>query len=144
MAVGDLEAAPKFGGEAEPDDQRANRRRQSRARGRPPAFDKVQYRRRSAVERCVSQWKHFRAVAARFDERDYVFNGTSPLPRSSSGFVAPYKSHQRRPSLTQCSNGRWSAGPTPFDRVAPSFTVRTRNRLPSRDGRTFVFHNAGK
>ncbi|WP_373307119.1 IS5 family transposase [Streptomyces longisporoflavus] len=61
---------------AEPDDQRANRRKRGRAGGRPPAFDRAQYRRRSAVERCVSKWKQFRAVASRYDKRDYIFNGT--------------------------------------------------------------------
>ncbi|RSO09606.1 hypothetical protein DMH26_01065 [Streptomyces sp. WAC 05379] len=40
---------------AQPDDQRASRRRKGRAGGRPPAFDKVQYRRRSAVEQCVGK-----------------------------------------------------------------------------------------
>lgn len=61
---------------AQPDDQRANRRRRGRAGGRPPAFDKAQYRRRNAVERCVNKWKQFRAVATRYDKRDYIFNGT--------------------------------------------------------------------
>ncbi|MGI5466289.1 IS5 family transposase [Streptomyces sp. CA-132043] len=61
---------------AEPDDQRDNRRRRGRAGGRPPAFDTAQYRQRNAVERCVSKWKQFRAVATRFDKRDYLFNGT--------------------------------------------------------------------
>ncbi|WP_371239320.1 IS5 family transposase [Streptomyces pimonensis] len=61
---------------AQPDDRRANRRRKGRAGGRPPAFDKTQYRRRSAVERCVSKWKQYRAVASRYDKRDYIFNGT--------------------------------------------------------------------
>ncbi|MEU6357881.1 IS5 family transposase [Streptomyces sp. NPDC047072] len=61
---------------AQPDDQLAKRRRKGRAGGRPPAFDKAQYRRRSAVERCVSKWKQFRAVATRYDKRDYIFNGT--------------------------------------------------------------------
>lgn len=61
---------------AQPDDQRANRRRKGRAGGRPPAFDKAQYRRRNAVERCVSKWKQFLAVATRYDKRDYTCNGT--------------------------------------------------------------------
>ncbi|MBQ0850370.1 IS5 family transposase [Streptomyces sp. BH-SS-21] len=61
---------------AEPNDQQANRRNRGRAGGRPPALDKAQYRRRSAVERCVSKWKQFRAVASRYDKRDYIFNGT--------------------------------------------------------------------
>lgn len=61
---------------AQPDDQRGHRRRRGRCGGRPPAFDKAQYRRRNAVERCISKWKQFRAVASRYDKRDYIFNGT--------------------------------------------------------------------
>ncbi|MFF3272516.1 transposase [Streptomyces chrestomyceticus] len=60
---------------AQPDDQWANRKRRGRAAGRLPAFSKDQYRRRSAVERCVSKWKQFRAVAGRYDKRDYIFTG---------------------------------------------------------------------
>ncbi|MEU8893555.1 IS5/IS1182 family transposase, partial [Streptomyces sp. NPDC048442] len=26
--------------------------------------------------RCISKWKQFRAVASRYDKRDYIFNGT--------------------------------------------------------------------
>lgn len=55
---------------AQPDDQRAHRKRRGRAGGRPPAFDKSQYRRRNAVERCVNKWKQFRAVAIRYDCED--------------------------------------------------------------------------
>jgi transposase len=61
---------------AQPDDQRANRKRRGSAGGRPPAFDKAQDRRRSAAERCVNKWKQYRAVATRYDKRDYIFNGT--------------------------------------------------------------------
>lgn len=61
---------------AQPDDQRAHRRNRGRSGGRPPAFDKTQYRRRNAVERCINKWKQFRAVATRYDKRDYIFNGT--------------------------------------------------------------------
>lgn len=39
---------------AQPDDQRAKRRRKGRVGGCPPTFDRTQSRRRSAVERCVS------------------------------------------------------------------------------------------
>ncbi|MEU7464535.1 MULTISPECIES: transposase [Streptomyces] len=61
---------------AQPEDQRANRRRKGQAGGSPPAFDKTQYCRRSAVERCVGKWMQHRAVASRYDRRDYIFNGT--------------------------------------------------------------------
>lgn len=61
---------------AQPDDQRTHRRAKGCRGGRPPAFDQAQYRRRSAVERCVNKWKQYRAVATRYDKRDYIFNGT--------------------------------------------------------------------
>ncbi|MUN41035.1 transposase [Actinomadura sp. NEAU-AAG5] len=60
----------------QPADQRAQRQRKGSAGGRPPAFDKLQYRRRNTVERCVHKWKQYRAVATRYDKRDYVYNGT--------------------------------------------------------------------
>lgn len=59
---------------AHPDDQRLHRKRRGRTGDRPPAFDKAQYRRRDAVERCVNKGKQFRAVATRYDKRDYIFN----------------------------------------------------------------------
>jgi transposase len=61
---------------AQPEDQRAHRRRRGWAGGRPPGFDRARYRRRSAAERCVNKWKQFRAVATRYDKRDYIFTGT--------------------------------------------------------------------
>jgi transposase len=61
---------------AQPDDQREHRRRRGSSGGRPPAFDAAQYRRRHAVERCISKWKQFRAVASRYDKRDDIFTGT--------------------------------------------------------------------
>jgi transposase len=61
---------------AQPDDQGPTVNAGGELAGRSPAFDKVQYRRRNAVERCVNKWKQFRAVATRYDKRDYIFNGT--------------------------------------------------------------------
>jgi transposase len=61
---------------AEPADQVANRQRKGSAGGRPPAFDKAQYRRRNTVERAVNKLKAFRAVATRYDKRDYMYQAT--------------------------------------------------------------------
>ena len=58
------------------DDQAAARRRKGRAGGRPSAFDPVRYRDRNTVERAVNKLRETRAVATRYDKRDYVYRGT--------------------------------------------------------------------
>ncbi len=60
----------------EPADQRANRRRRGSRGGRPPTFDPEAYKGRNTVERAINKLKSFRAVATRYDKRDYVFRGT--------------------------------------------------------------------
>jgi transposase len=60
----------------EPADQEANRRRRGRAGGRPPAFDALAYKQRNTVERAIGKLRQHRAVATRYDKRDYVWRGT--------------------------------------------------------------------
>ncbi len=60
-------------------DQRANRLRRGRAGGRPPAFDRVAYRRRNIVERCFNRLKQFRAIATRFDKTATSYRGLIDL-----------------------------------------------------------------
>jgi transposase len=58
------------------EDQKKHRRNSGRAGGRPPAFDSGRYKERNTVERCFSKLKQFRAVATRYDKRDYMYQGT--------------------------------------------------------------------
>jgi transposase len=60
----------------EPADQQANRARRGRHGGRPPAFDPQRYKQRNTAERCVNKLKLCRAVATRYDKRQYIFDGT--------------------------------------------------------------------
>lgn len=56
-------------------DQQAGRRRRG-TRGRLPAFDAETYRERNVVERAVNKLRGTRAVATRYDKRDFVYRGT--------------------------------------------------------------------
>jgi transposase len=60
----------------EPADQARNRRRRGSKGGRPPAFDREAYRQRNTVERAFCQLRQHRAVATRYDKRDFVWRGT--------------------------------------------------------------------
>ena len=58
------------------EDQKKNRQARGRSGGRPPAFDPGRYKERNTVERCFSKLKQFRAVATRYDKRDFMYQGT--------------------------------------------------------------------
>jgi transposase len=60
----------------EPADQTANRRRRGPRGGRPPSFDADLYKQRNTVERAINKLRQHRAVATRYDKRDFVYRGT--------------------------------------------------------------------
>lgn len=57
-------------------DEQANRKAKGSKGGRPPAFDPAEYKHRNVVERCFNKLKEHRAVATRYDKRDYIWRGT--------------------------------------------------------------------
>lgn len=58
------------------DDQRTARAKKGSRGGRPPLFDQLHYRDRNSVERAVNKLRGHRAVATRYDKRDYVYRAT--------------------------------------------------------------------
>jgi len=60
----------------EPADQRGNRLRRGHKGGRAPKFDPESYKLRNVVERAINKLKGHRALATRYDKRDYMFRGT--------------------------------------------------------------------
>ena len=61
------------------EDQKKHRRNRGSHGGRPPAFDAGQYKDRNTVERCFGKLKQFRAVATRYDKREFMYQGTIDL-----------------------------------------------------------------
>jgi transposase len=59
-----------------PADQVCHRRQRGSNGGRPPAFDPAACKQRNIVERAFSQLRQHRAVATRYDKRDFVWRGT--------------------------------------------------------------------
>jgi transposase len=60
----------------QPADQIRGRQRRGSKGGRPPAFDPEAYKQRNTVERAFCRLRQHRAVATRYDKRDFVYRGT--------------------------------------------------------------------
>ena len=75
-------------------DQQAGRRRRG-TRGRLPAFDAQVYRERNVVERAVNKLRGTRAVATRYDKRDFVYRGTIDVAAIRIWLRDPAQPHMR-------------------------------------------------
>lgn len=60
----------------EPSNQIAGRLARARAGGRPPKFDAEIYKDRNTIERAINRLRGYRAVATRYDKREFVYRGT--------------------------------------------------------------------
>jgi len=60
----------------EPSTQIAGRLSRGSKGGRPPKFDKVIYKTRNTVERAINRLRGYRAVATRYDKREFAYRGT--------------------------------------------------------------------
>jgi transposase len=60
----------------QPSDQLGHRQRRGSRGGRPPAFDKDIYKTRNVVERTINKLRETRAVATRYDKREYIYLAT--------------------------------------------------------------------
>ena len=58
------------------EDQKKHRCARGRACGRPPASGPGHYKERNTAGRCFSKLKQFRAVATRYDKRDFMYQAT--------------------------------------------------------------------
>ena len=58
------------------EDQKKHRRARGRTGGRSPAFDPGRYKERNTVELCFGKLTQFRAVATRYDKRDFMYQAT--------------------------------------------------------------------
>lgn len=57
-------------------DQIRHRAQRGSRGGRPPVFDPERYKQRNTAERCINKLKGFRAVATRYDKRDFMYQAT--------------------------------------------------------------------
>jgi transposase len=81
----------------EPADQASHRQRRGSNGGRPPVSGAAAYRQRNTVERAFCHLRQHRAVATRYDKRDFVWRGTIDV--ASIRLWLQHPSHDLRDTL---------------------------------------------
>jgi transposase len=71
------------------------RRGRGRKGGRPPAFDEEIYKTRNVVERTINKLRETRAVATRYDKREFVYRGTIDVASIRIWLRDPPETHSR-------------------------------------------------
>lgn len=116
--------------------QRADQIRNRTARGShggcPPAWDSTQYQQRNIVERCANKLKGFRAIATRYDKRDYVYLGTI----DTASIMIWLRDSLIHPQST--GHALTPLRPTLGIRRRPSASVTHRRRLRSKREQTAI------
>ncbi len=79
----------------EPANQVQGRAARGSAGGRPPAFDRQKYKDRNTVERAFNRLRGYRAVATRYDKREFVFRGTIDVASIGIWLRVPTTQHPR-------------------------------------------------
>jgi transposase len=79
----------------EPSTQVAGRASRGRKGGRPPNFDSELYKKRNVVERAINRLRLTRAVATRYDKRDFVYRGTIDVATIRIWLRDPAETHSR-------------------------------------------------
>jgi transposase len=114
---------------AEPADQARNRHQRGSAGGRPPGFDPIAYKQRNTVERAIGRLRQHRAVATRYDKRDFVWRGTIDVASIRIWLRNPPQDLQDTlwtATVPAGSSALWPAGPG-----STSASGRTRYGTPS-------------
>lgn len=88
---------------SEPSSQQTARARRGSNGGRPPNFDADLYKKRNVVERAINKLRATRAVATRYDKRDFIYKGTVDVASIRIWLRDPVKPHSRDTPATHSS-----------------------------------------